>query len=429
MAPGCDTPPVARRVAGLLAVAGAWAAVLAGAERAAALTCAAPPPGYDPYESHRVVFDAIALSGPAVEFGPLGSLGSPARMLVLRRHRGAVPMVVRVDTAVDLGVGPYVSHMPGFFEPSAGTVDRLFVSRVRRGVYLPNPCAFGAGGPPLPSPLRTVPDSAVRRTAGSRSWHAFAQRGPHGLHCVVLHPVGRHTGGRSECELRRPLLTVLHEGRNGVASTVAAVAGPGIASVELETPDGPLALRPRAPGAPVIAAFSGRVDAAEVRARAVMRDGSVVALRPVGFPTSLSPDPEGRRPWSVALDARRPRVCVGAHQLPPRTGDDDDLQSAYACQRLRRRGYFFRVDRLLAEDEETLRPTGDPVRTTVIGAMSSQVRGIVVRGPDGERALQRGSHGQFLTVYPGSVTPADLTIEVTFTDGSTIVHRGRRRGP
>lgn len=421
-----------RRAGAALLLALVLAAAPGAEPPAHALSCPVEPgkPPPDPYATHPVVVEGIPLSGPIV---PRFGLGSPARMLVTRWIRGSGPLVVRVRTSVQLGVGPVYGHLPGYYAARPGSVARLFATRARDGTLHPNPCASGDRRRDPRSPLHTIRESAVRAAAGERAWRAVAQRGPFGLHCLVLHPIGRHTGGHDECEVDRPLLTVQHEHREDedeIASTALAVAGRGIRGVELSTPDGPLALAPRGDGHPVLAVLAGRVDDAEIRARLTMVDGSVRLLRPVGFATELAVDPELRPPWRAALDPGR-RTCVGVDQVPPRHGDaetDLEVDGNPLCRSLRRLPYFFAVRSARPQADTTeLRPV--PERTVLFGAAGPSVATITVRDASGERRLTPGRGGQFLTVYPASTGAADLVVEVAFRDGRTVVHRGRAAAP
>ena len=392
-----------------------------------------PPP--DPYATHRYVAEGVPLSGPSWQ----GELASPARFLVTRWIRGRGPRVIALRTPLSLGVGPVFSVLAGAPAFRAGEVARLFGSFDGRRVFHDNPCAFGDRRPGPRPRLRAVGGSAVRAWAGARTWRAETQRGPHGLHCVALHTVGRHTGGGKECEVGRPLLAVQHEGPrlDDVKSTAVAVGGTDVRSVRLSTPDGVLAARPRGPGHPVLVVLAGRVDAAEVRARVELGSGRVRWLQPVGYPTLVAPDPGLGRPWRAALDAGFAvgfglgsvgphRTCVGANQLAPRHSGQPAaaISAESACGDLRRDPYFFAV-RPMAPSSSSPGDRAQPVATAVFGAARSSVVAVIVRDGSGERRLVRGRGGQFLTVYPPSVRPADLVVEVTFSDGSTVVQRGR----
>jgi len=431
------------RCAVLLVVA--FAAGLAPGREAPAeaLSCLAPVgPVPSAFATHPVVIDGVALSGPATELH--GELASPARFFVTRWHRGSGPRVVRVTTAVQLGVGPVSGHLAGYFAPRAGTVARLFAGRMRGGVVRPNPCVFGDQGGPVGRILRDAGGRELRVGPAGRAWRARAQRGPAGLHCVALHPVGRHTGGGKECDAGRPLLAVRQEGRHdrttgrpvGAWSTAIVLTGPGVAVAELRTPDGPLVVRPRRPGDPVLVVLPGRVDPAEVRARVGMTDGSVRWMQPVGYPSALTPDPEQGRPWRSRIDTgpddsffgrSESRTCVGIDQLPPREGDvGPGVAGDIACARdLRATPYFFAA-RALAPWREPGQPPPPPARTAVFGAATPAVAAVVIRDPSGgERRLTRGRGGQFAAVYPASIAPRDLVVEVVFRDGTSVVHRGR----
>lgn len=431
------------RCALLLVVAFAVALAPGREAPAEALSCLAPSgPVPSAFATHPVVIEGVALSGPATELH--GELGSPARFFVTRWRRGSGPRVVRVATAVQLGVGPVFGHLAGYFSPRAGTVARLFADRVRGGVVRPNPCVFGDQGGPVGRVLRDVAGSQLRVGPAGRPWRARVQRGPAGLHCVVLHPEGRHTGGGKECDAGRPLLAVRQEGRydrasgrpTGAWSTAIVLAGPGVAAAELRTPDGPLVVRPRRAGDAMLVVLGGRVDPAEVRARVAMVDGSVRWMQPVGYPSALTPDPEQGRPWRSRIDTgpgvslfgrSESRTCVGIDQLPPRAGDVlPGLEGDVACARdLRATPYFFAA-RALAPWQEPGQPPPPPARTAVFGAAAPSVAAIIVRDPSGgERRLTRGRGGQFATVYPASVAPRDLVLEVVFADGTSVIHRGR----
>jgi hypothetical protein len=425
-----------RRIVVVLSTALAIAAAPGLEAPASALSCAGPLPGTplpDPYDAgYDAIVEGVALSGPSdVD----GSLDSPARFLVTKWIRGSGPRIVPVGTAVFLSVGPHTGHTPGFFQPKPGRVARLFADRDRFGILHDAPCLLHDPRPRPRSPLRRVAGSDVRAAAGPAAWRAHAQRGGGGLHCVVLHPERRHTGGGKECEASGPLLAVHHEGdRDRVRSTAVVLAGRGIREARLTTPDGPIVLRSPREGSPLLAVLLGRVDAAEVRGRVVLDNGRVRWLRPAGFPTTLVPDPELGRPWRSAFDdgfsftfsrAVSRSQCVGAHQLAPRTGSGGGwLGTDAVCGDLRRDPYFFAVERPAPETlERGVEP--QPLRTVVVGAARPSVSEIVVRDPAGERRLLRGPGGHFAAVYPASVSAGQLEVTMVFRDGSTITHRGR----
>ena len=405
---------------------------------AAALSCSYPtvvgggePQFPDPYKgNYDAIIEGVPLSGPSND----GDLGEPARFLVTRWIKGRGPRIVPVGSATDTGVSASTMVTPGYYQPRPGEVARLFADR-ERGILYPAACLFGDDRPEPRSPLRKVARSEVRDVAAGRAWRAHSQRGRQGLHCVAAHPEGRHTGGGRECEVGRPLLAVQHEGgRVRVGSTAIIVAGTGIRSVSLRTPDGPIDARPRRDGVAVLEVLSGRVDAAEVRARVILADGSVRWLQPAGYRTALTPDPELGRPWRSAIDDGFPfrfskadayEQCVGAKQLEARDGNGSSIGSAGpVCGDLRRDPYFFGIEQPRPyADRENPRP--EPVRTVVLGAARPSVAEVVVRDPAGERRLTRGPGGQFAAVYPASVAPASLEVTVVFRDGSTVTHRGR----
>lgn len=405
---------------------------------AAALSCVYPaiagggePEFPDPYKgNYDAIIEGVPLSGPSLD----GDLGEPVRFLVTRWIKGKGPRIVPVGSATDTGVGASTMVTPGYYQPRPGEVARLFAHR-ERGILYPAACLFGDERPGPRSPLRRVARSEVRDVAAGRAWRAHSQRGPQGLLCVAAHPEGRHTGGGRECEAGRPLLAVQHESdRVRVRSTAIIVAGRGIRSVSLRTPDGPIDVRPRRDGVAVLKVLAGNVDAAEVRARVVLPDGSVRWLQPAGYRTALTPDPGLGRPWRVAFDDGSPfrfskaaahEQCVGARQLGPRDGKGSSLGSTGAvCGDLRRDPYFFGVEQPRPYAEPG-KPRPDPVRTVVLGAARPSVAEVVVRDPAGERRLTRGPGGHFAAVYPASVPPASLEIIVVFRDGATVSHRGR----
>ena len=379
---------------------------------AAALSCAiGPGEPPDPYENHPLVFEGVALSGPSA---PRFGLGSPARMLVLRWIRGTGPRVVRVKTAADLGVGPFYGHMPGYFSPLPGTTARIFAGRARGSVIRPNPCVFGDERPGPRSPLRTVPAATTRIAAGEHAWTARAVRGPRGLHCVLTHPAGGRV--QRECERRRALMAVHHEDARGrrVSSTAVTVAGPGIAEARLTTPDGTTVLRRTTPLRPLLAVLDGRVDPSEVRARLTMIDGTVQYLQAVGYPTLPAPDPEGGRAWYSMIERQRDGACVGVHRVAPRHEAPPEealaVEDSALCRRFGRKRFFHAVSAARPYHEPGAPVIPVPQRTVVFGAAAPPIKAILVRDPGGVRRLTPGRGGQFVAIYPASVSRDDITV-------------------
>lgn len=138
--------------------------------------------------------------------------------------------------------------------------------------------------------------------------------------------------------------------------------------------------------------------------------------------SALARDPGGLPAWSVSAyvisaGARTGQTCavyredvdiarrgrIGGAIGPPLCGD---LRSAT----------------LLAD---TTRASG---RLFVWGAVSTAVRAIAVAGPDGRRSLPLSRTGRaFLAVYPSSVRPDDIVLEVRLADGRLLRYRAPRR--
>jgi hypothetical protein len=377
---------------------------------ASALICDSVRVPADPYAAHRVVVDGVVLSGPTnLSF----QRSEPARFLVTRWIRGSGPRVLRVKTgglnfpAIDRGM----VHL--HFDAHAGQAMRLFSYRAYDGMLYPNVCAEGEDPPPRRAPLSTNPRLATRAaTAGGEfAWTARASRGPFGLHCVRTAALGDPLTARDECDVGQPLLAVHHRSANAIAveSTAVTVAAPGVAEARLDTPDGPLTLRQRVPGRPLLAVLRGHVVAAQLRARVTMTDGSVRWLRPVGFPAEVWPDPQGGRPFYTVLQRTPSGACVEAAQLPDRY--DPNVRPLWVnispwCGKFGRDGFFY-------EFTFTSLPRPGPeqaLRKVVFGAAGSAIRTITIRHASGVRRIVPGRGGQFATIYPEAVRERDLIV-------------------
>jgi hypothetical protein len=377
---------------------------------ASALICGSVRVPADPYAAHRVVVDGVVLSGPA---NPGFQRSEPARFLVTRWIRGSGPRVLRVKTgsllvpAIDRGL---VSLQ---FDAHAGQALRLFSYRAYDGLLIPDVCAEGEDPPPRRLPLTSSARLTARAaTPGDEfAWTARASRGPFGLHCVRTAAVGDALTARDECDAGQPILAVHHRlsGPIAVESTAVTVAGPGVAGARLDTPDGPLPLRQRVPGRPLLAVLRGHVVAAQIRARLTMTDGSVRWLRPVGFPAEVWPDPQGGRPFYTLLQRRTNGACVDAAQLPDRYDPNVDplwVNISPRCDTFGRDGFFY-------EFTFTSLPRPGPEqaqRKLVFGAADPAIRTITIRRGSGVRRIVPGLGGQFAAIYPESVRERDLTI-------------------
>jgi hypothetical protein len=170
-----------------------------------------------------------------------------------------------------------------------------------------------------------------------------------------------------------------------------------------------------------------------------LRDGSTrfesFALPPDTAPrgSAEAVDPGGLPDWTAAADlrawgARKGQTCaqfvqrIDAQAPPGRAGGE---AGPPLCGDLRK-------DPLVADataygprpGHHPFGPGPDsPERLIVWGAAGPAVRAIRVTGPGGTRELPLSEIGRaFITVYPGSVTPAEVAVEATLDDGRVLRH-------
>ncbi len=93
---------------------------------------------------------------------------------------------------------------------------------------------------------------------------------------------------------------------------------------------------------------------------------------------------------------------------------------APACGDLSRHAVFARTVQLKpSKHPSTFGPLGSaPRRTILAGAVNDTVKSVSVISPAGRRELPLADAGRaFLAVFPATVKPADLTLEITLDDG------------
>ncbi len=172
-----------------------------------------------------------------------------------------------------------------------------------------------------------------------------------------------------------------------------------------------------------------------------LRDGSTRF-----FATKLPPDvfgrgkaeardPGGRPPWQVsaslrARGARKGQTCAqfGSAMLPGRRASLEF--GAPMCGDLSRHPLFADATRYGPRAQQGSFGPGprSPKRLIVWGAVAGSVREVRIAGPDGTRRLALSPLGRaFLAVYPGSVSPQEVTLELTLADGTVERQRAPRR--
>lgn len=184
-------------------------------------------------------------------------------------------------------------------------------------------------------------------------------------------------------------------------------------------------------------AIYSREAKGKVTLSAHLRDGSTRFHEIELPPTFVSPgsarakDPGGLPDWTVAAGVqprggRRGQTCAQFRQL-----HDDDASRGRAggefgsplCGELDRHPLFADATRWGPRKEYG--PFGpfprSPKRLIVWGAAAPSVTRIDVEGPDGARQLPLSEVGRaFITIYPASVRPADVTLIATLADGRQL---------
>ena len=175
-----------------------------------------------------------------------------------------------------------------------------------------------------------------------------------------------------------------------------------------------------------------------------LRDGSTsfqtLELPPeaLGDGYAEAADPEDLPGWTVEADrrvwgSRKGQTCAQFHQQTEVDGPRDRTGSEFGppmCGDLREHALFADATTYGPRaGQHTFGPgPGSPERLIVWGAAARSVKAVRVTGPDGVRELPFSDVGRaFITVYPATVAPSEVTVEATLADGSTLRHPAPRR--
>jgi len=146
-------------------------------------------------------------------------------------------------------------------------------------------------------------------------------------------------------------------------------------------------------------------------------EGAVVAADPGGLPswhTSAARRGDGPRRGQTCLQVSQELAL----QQPARRQGGNFL--APACGDLSREAVFARTVQLKpSKRPSTFGPLASaPRRTILAGAVDNTVTNVAVISPAGRRELPLADAGRaFLAVFPATVKPTDLTLEITLEDG------------
>ena len=147
-------------------------------------------------------------------------------------------------------------------------------------------------------------------------------------------------------------------------------------------------------------------------------DGAVTAADPGGLPT-----------WFTAAHKRtdgprRGQTCLQVHQdfalHEKAPGDRGGTILAPVCGDLSRAPLFARTVQLKpSRRPSTFGPTRfAPRRTIIAGAVADNVKSVTITSPADRRQVPLGDGGRaFLAVFPASIAPPQLTLEVTLDNG------------
>jgi hypothetical protein len=413
------------------------AASLAGASllvpapgEAFAVDCRPQDPGTSRARAD-VVFDAVALSGPAVA----GRLLSPARMQVLRYRKGGGPRTVAVTTGLRDELTGLSIGTEGEFIPEPGETWRIYgrlrgtPSRVRRGEAVPTSVCFGTRPIRQRGLTRPIRGSEVvsREAGGNSAWRATALRGPGGLLCAAYRRLDRGRGRvRYACDRARgprsTVIDVLTDGAPRDGSTVVLAMGPRLRAVDVTGPDGARSVRAAGRGRIAMTVLAGYVAPSDIGLTLRFAAGGSRTWDFDADRRAHAEDPLGGERWTARTAERVGRLCAGFEQDPPRFARPPAFAGRATCRRRDVR-FFYAVGVPL--------PTAADVepRTALYGAADPSVRSVAVIGPDGRRELALARRGRaFVTVYAGLVSHRDLAVEVSFKDGSRAILAGRRSG-
>jgi hypothetical protein len=417
----------------IAATALALLAALAGdrPEHAEGLSCA-PVSDKELYRNADVIFDGVALSGPA---SPI-ELVSPARFKVIRYLKGRGPDIVRVETAM---ANPWEDHtlisgMPWFATGDAwriyGNVPDEAGNSARLGVRSDRGCG-GSGWFQSGAFLTDGPGAAAAARTGVR-WKAMLHGAPGSLRC--LHLWIPRQGTEVECKLLNPgtvLIASALSKRDGEESTAVAVAGLGLVSFTVEGPLGTQVVDAAKNGGVGIATFPGYVDPDATTTLARFADGTERLVDSAARRTTAELPPTDRLSASafeaVAEPAYPPEpgvTCVRAGPTPSGLQNLDarfrSLRATWGeCGNLDQAPVFSALRYVGNPD------TGDAESTTIFGAAGPSVASVAVDGPDGRRPLPLSRQGRsFITAYAGEAAQSDLTLRIELADGTTLIYDG-----
>ena len=327
---------------------------------------------------------------------------------------------------------------------------------VLRGSPLPGPSEEVAGihATPVPGSSKVEPMRA-RDPGGGPPWALRVARSKTELVCTTVGQVVEGEFGIVGLDRRfRPLSETAVDGcgqlrrnatslvgarvfdaprRSDVRTVVDGFAGAELRSVSITAGSSARSV-PVGPDGTFVAVLRGYPEDIGIRAVLRFADGHE-ETHVFGAIPSGSLDPSGLGAWEASDEsfAGYPPLCVTVHPVRSRP---DAPSSPPACGvwpkgDVQPTGYFFAVRRLVATPGAPSFARGHwtgPPRTAVWGAAGEDVTRIIVRGPRVRRAVKLSRdwapEAMFVAVFPPSVDPRRLRVEVTLKDGTVNVERG-----
>jgi hypothetical protein len=219
--------------------------------------------------------------------------------------------------------------------------------------------------------------------------------------------------------------------RADVRTVVSGIAGPNLRSAQVRTGATTRTLE-LGPGGTFISVIRGYPEDVGVRVRLRFADGHVES-EPFGTSSFVVLDPLGGPAWQpqgISFSGF-PVQCVGFGSARARR---TLTASPLVCgrhpdPRKPPTGWFFAVRRL-----ERTRGGGGAFaarghwrtapRTAVWGQASEEVREVAITGPGGRRPVPITPGRTFLAVYPPTVDPASLRVELLLANGQRRTYRG-----
>jgi hypothetical protein len=212
-----------------------------------------------------------------------------------------------------------------------------------------------------------------------------------------------------------------------VRTVVNGFAGPTLRAAEVEA-GGTKHPVPVSADGEFVHALRGYPEDVGVRLRLRFADGHVENY-PFGTDAQVIVDPLGGPAWKTQgaqFDGAEP-VCVTFQPARERRNMPVSPAACGIADVRRPRGYWFAVRRLTRTRGATTLERGrwvGPPRTAVWGSVGEDVRGVAVAGPGGRRELTIIPGRRFLAIFPASVDPSSLRVELTMRDGRVRVERG-----